>query len=355
MPLLVSMPEGSVARVHVAVRRVDSDDLAPGLPLLNATTRHGRLAARDADVVDSYRFDVTSRADATVTLRGAVNADLLLFDTKGKELACACEGRRSASLVERLAPGSYIAVVRARPAETGPYALTLRLRQPTATAVRLTAGPKAVLHVSARVSPAVAGGRFILELDRFDPLSNWQFVATRRHAARSARTTFSLKPTIGGWRVRVQYEGTLSASTSVSGWINLDVGKAVHRGRTGRAGSCGPRSSTTFSVAKVTVTCGGTPFGEKPKTPAKTPAQALTELRKVVSSIPTLKDPFMTDLLDTLDAAEEALSNNKLNDVTARLEDFISQLQAAPEAQLTKNKRNELVDAARQIEAQLGR
>ena len=136
------MPEGSVARVHVAVRRVDSDDLAPGLPLRNGTTRHGRLAARDADVVDSYRLAVTSRADATVTLRGAVNADLLLFDTKGKELACACEGRTSASLVERLAPGSYIAVVRARPAETGPYALTLRLRQPTATAVRLTAGPR---------------------------------------------------------------------------------------------------------------------------------------------------------------------------------------------------------------------
>jgi hypothetical protein len=356
-PLLVSMPEGSVARVHVAVRRVDSDDLAPGLPLLNGTVRHGRLSARDADVVDSYRFDVTTRADATVTLRGAVNGDLLLFDTKGKELACACDGDRSALLVERLAPGGYITVVRARPAETGPYALTLRLRQPTATVVRLTAGARSVLHLSARVTPAVAGGGFVFELERFDPLSNWQFVATSSHAASGARTTFSLKPTIGDWRVRVRYRGTLSASPSVSGWINLNVDKAAHRGQSAAtAGSCGPRSSTTLAVGHLTVTCGGTPFGQKPATRPKTPSQALTELRKLVSGIPTLKDPFRSDLLDSLDAAGEALSDNKRDDARARLEDFISQLQAAPlQAQLTQNQRNELINAARQIEAQIGR
>lgn len=356
-PLLVSMPEGSVASVHVAVRQVDSDDLGPGLSLPNGTVRRGRLAARDADVVDSYRFRVSSRADATVTLHGAVSADLLLFDTKGKQLACACEGHRSASLVERLAPGSYLTLVRARPAETGPYALTLRLRQPTATAVRLTAGAQSVLLLSAIVRPAVAGGRFVLEVDRFDPLSNWQFVATSSHGASGARTTFSLKPTVGGWRVRVQYHGTLAASPSVSAWINLNVDNAVHEGQTAAtAGGCVPKSSTTFAVGAMTVTCGGTPFGQKPATAAKTPSQALTDLRKLVSGIPTLKDPFRSDLLETLDAAGKALSDNKPDDARARLEDFISQLQAAPlQTQLTKDQRNELIYAARQIETQIGR
>jgi hypothetical protein len=356
-PLLVSMPEGSVARVHVALRRVDADDLAPGLPLLNGTVRHGRLSARDADVVDSYRFDVSSRADATLTLHGGVSADLLLFDTKGKQLACACEGRRNASLTERLAPGSYLTLVRARPAETGPYALTLRLRQPTATAVRLKAGAQSTLQLSANVHPAVPGGRFVLELDRFDPLSNWQFVATSSHAASGGRTTFSLKPTIGGWRVRVQYHGTLSASPSVSGWINLNIHKGVHGGQTAATGgSCVPKSSTTFSVGAMTVTCGGTPFGQKPATQAKTPSQALTDLRKLVSGIPTLKDPFRSDLLDTLDAAQEALSDEKPDNAWARLEDFISKLQAAPlQTQLTKNQRDQLIYAAKQIETQIGR
>ena len=356
-PLLVGMPEGNIARVHVAVRRVDADDLAPGIPLLNGTVRHGRLSGLEADVVDGYRFDVSSRADATITLRGGVSADLLLFDTKGKQLACACEGRRNTSLTERLAPGSYLTLVRARPAETGPYALTLRLRQPTATAIRLTAGPQSTLQLSASVHPVVAGGRFILELNRFDPLSNWQFVATSSHAASGARTTFGLKPAIGAWRVRVQYQGTLTASPSVSGWINLNIHQAVHGGQPETAGgNCAPNSSTTFSVGAMTITCGGTPFGQKPATPAKTPSQALTDLRKLVSSIPTLKDPFRSDLLDTLDAVQEALSNNKPDDARARLDDFISQLQAAPlQAQLTKNQRNQLINAARQIKTQFGR
>jgi hypothetical protein len=355
-PLLVSMPEGNVTRVHVAVRRVDADDLAPGLPLLNGTVRHGRLSARDADVVDSYRFDVPNRADVTLTLRGLVSADLLLFDTKGKQLACACEGRRNASLTERLAPGSYLSLVRARPAETGLYALTLRLRQPTVTAVRLTAAGQSTLQLSASVHPAIAGGRFVLELNRFDPLSNWQFVATSTHSATGARTTFSMKPRIGAWRLRVQYHGTLTASPSTSAWINISIRKAAHGGRTAATGSCVPTSSTTLSVGAMTVTCGGTPFGQKPATQAKTPSQALTELEKLVSSIPTLKDPFRSDLLDTLDAAQEALSNNKPDDAKARLEDFISKLQAAPlQAQLTKNQRNQLISTTRQIETQIGR
>src|SRR5204863_1014748 len=154
-PLLVSMPEGRVARVHIVVRTAGADDLAPGVPLLDGTVRHGRLAARDADIVDTYRIRVDTRADATITMQGGLNADLLLFNRRGRQLACGCDGRRTGTIVQGLQPGAYLTVVRARPAETGAYSLTLRLRQPTTTAVRLirTVGSRPRLQVIANVRP----------------------------------------------------------------------------------------------------------------------------------------------------------------------------------------------------------
>jgi hypothetical protein len=357
VPLLVSMPEGRVARVHVAVRTAEPDDLAPGVPLLNGTVRHGRLAAREADVVDTYRFRVDTRADATLTLSGRVAADLLLFDEQGKQLACACDGTRTGAVVQALRPGTYLTVVRARPAETGTYSLTLRLRQPTATVVRLTqtTGPRSQLQVIANVRPRKSG-QLVLELERFDPLSHWQFAATSTHMAHDGQTSFRLHPAIGGWRIRVRYSGTLSASASVSGWVAFTVDRALETRRATRGkAACRPDASLAFTVGALTVTCGGAPFGQEPKAQKQTPGAQLRSLRSTVAGIPTLKDPFKSNLLDTIDAAIAALAAKNLDEVRAQLDRFVTQLRAAPlQAQLTPDQRTRLTDAAKRIEAQLG-
>jgi hypothetical protein len=355
-PLLVSLPEGRASTVNVAIRQAEADDLAPGVPLENASARRGRLSARDADVVDTYRFQVPARADATLALRGAVHADLLLFDGRGRQLACACGGRTHASIIEGVRAGGYLAVVRARPAETGGYILSLRLREPTGMAVRLTSSADAPsrLALVAKVRPAAVGGRLVLELDRFDPLSGWQFVATTSHAAVHGGTAFTLRPTLGAWRVRARYEGTLSASPSVSGWIAFSVDAAAG-GRGARSGSCAPGTTGSFAVGGMVLTCGGAGFGAKPTAPTtKTPAQQLRELSAFVSGIASLKDPFKSRLDDDLQAAISALQEHNADEARAQLDDFIATVQAAPlRAQLTAGQRNRLIDTANRIKAQI--
>jgi hypothetical protein len=356
-PLLVSLPQGRVPTVNVAIRQAEADDVAPGVPLKNATARRGRLSARDADVVDTYRFQVPARADATLALRGAVHADLLLFDGRGRQLACACDGRTHASIVEGVRAGGYLAVVRARPAETGGYVLSLRLREPTGMAVRLTssADTRSRLALVANVRPAAVGGRLVLELDRFDPLSGWQFVATTSHAAVHGGTVFTLRPALGAWRVRARYEGTLSASPSVSGWIAFSVDAAAG-GRGARGGSCAPGTSGSFAVGRMILTCGGAGFGAKPSAPTtKTPAQQLRDLSAFVSGIASLKDPFKSRLVGDLQDAISALQDHNADEARARLDDFVATVQAAPlRAQLTADQRNRLIDTVNRIKAQIG-
>lgn len=352
-PLLVSLPEGRAAPVNVAIRQAEADDLAPGVSLANATTRRGRLSARDADVVDTYRFQVAAQADATLDLRGGVHADLLLFDGRGKQLACACDGLAHASMIERLAPGSYLAVVRARPAETGAYALTLRLREPTTTAVRLTSADG--LALTATVRPAAVGGRIVFELDRFDPLSGWQFAAAASHAVAHDGTVFSLRLAVGAWRVRARYGGTLTASASVSGWIPFTVDPAAGGGR-GRAGSCTPGSTGGFTADGMTLTCGGAGFGAQPTAPStQTPAQQLRDLAAYLGGISSLKEPFKSQLLGDIDDAISALQDKNADEAGARLDDFVATVQSAPlRAQLTPDQRSRLIDTARRIKLQVG-
>ena len=355
-PLLVTLPEGRVSTVNVAIRQAEADDLAPGVPLENATARRGRLSAREADVVDAYRFQVPAHADATLALRGAVHADLLIFDRRGRQLACACDGLTHASIVKRVAAGGYLAVVRARPAETGSYVLSLRLREPTGMTVRLTssAATPSRLALVANVRPAAVGGRLAFELDRFDPLSGWQFVATTSHAVVHGGTVFTLPPALGAWRLRARYEGTLSASPSVSSWIAFSVDAAAG-GRRARGGSCVPGTTGSFAVGGMILTCGGAAFGAKPSAPTtKTPAEQLRDLNAFVSGIASLKDPFKSQLVGDLQDAISALQDRNADEARARLDDFVATVQVAPlRAQLTADQRNRLIDTANRIKAQI--
>lgn len=222
-PLVVSMPEGRAVSVHVSLRPAQADDLAPGLPLASGSLKHGRLAANAADVVDVYRFRTNSRGDATVQLRGQAPSDLLLLSNSGKQIACACDGDRSSTIVQRLDSGSYFAVVRGRPGAAGSYAISLRMRQPTSTAVRVTraAANRKILSIVARVSPSAKAGRVVCEVEHFDPLSGWHFAHATTHRIAAGQGRFTISPTEGRWRVRARYAGSLSSSPSVSGWTEI--------------------------------------------------------------------------------------------------------------------------------------
>ena len=221
-PLVVTDPSGPPLHVHVAVRQAEGDDLAPGVPLLNGQVRHARLTAREADVVDVYRFELAKRGDATLSLAGAAPADLLLLTEGGAKVACACDGAKRADAVASLSPGTYYAVVRGRPGATGAYGLTLRVRTPTGTSVKL-ARSGSTLTMSASLSPATVTGRVVFELERFDPLAGWQFARAidRRLAGGKADATTRLAQ--GRWRVRVHYIQTLSWSASASGWAEVSA------------------------------------------------------------------------------------------------------------------------------------
>jgi hypothetical protein len=361
-PLVVSMSEGRAASIHVAIRQAEIDDLAPGTILQDATIHRGRFSARDADVVDVYNFRVPARGDATLGLHGNVHADLLLLDERGKRLACACDGLETTTIVQRLAAGSYLAIVRSRPAETGSYALALRLREPTTATVRLTASAGAVprLALVTSVSPANVGGHLVLELERFDPLTDWHFVARVSHAVAGGGTTFSLTPKIGGWRVRARYSGTLSTSSSVSEWIDFTVDAGTTSGAATAqtpAPSCAPGSSVTLRVGGLTLSCvaslGGGPGPSK--SPATSPSAQLRDLKAVVAGVALLKDPFKSDLVGNLDAAIAALADHNADEARAQLDQFVTTVQSAPlQAQLTSAQRARFVTTAKTIEAQIG-
>jgi hypothetical protein len=358
-PLLVSVTEGGAVKVHVAIRRAEADDLAPGTVLQDATVHAGRLSARDADVVDVYHFGVLATGDATLELRGAVHSDLLLLDERGKRIGCACDGLARASVVQRLAAGSYLAIVRARPSESGRYTLSLRLREPTTASVKLTRaggeGPPRLALVT-RVSPANVGGRFVLELQRFDPLTDWHFVATVGHAVAAGGTTFTLTAKAGAWRVRARYSGTLSASPSASEWIDFTVETGPATASKEPAAGCAPGTALTFRVGGLKVTCltGGLGGSTTPaNAPAKSPSAQLKDLEAVVGAIALLKDPFKSDLVGYLDGAITALADGNPDEARSQLDEFVTTAQKAPQAQLTSAQRDRLIKTAKEIEAQI--
>ncbi len=213
---------GRAVSVHVSLRRAQTDDLAPGVLLQSGRLKRGALSAQDADIVDVYRFRVATRGDATLWVRGTMPADLLLLSGSGTRVACACGGLASSTLAERLGVGTYFAVVRGRPGATGTYAISLRIRRPTTVVLRLTRPPgaKGARMVAAIVSPK-AGGRFVFELDQFDPLSGWHFARAMRRSAVAGQARVIVAPSQGRWRVRARYTGSLSSSPSTSGWAQI--------------------------------------------------------------------------------------------------------------------------------------
>jgi hypothetical protein len=200
------------------------DDTSPGRQLSNFARVRGELNAGDADVVDLYRFDVTSTSELTLTLgtRGQPEFDLVLLNDRGRRISCSCSDSGSLELRRQLGRGRYFAAVRARRGARGSYTLRRVSRTITRTSVSFgdrggQAVPGSAVTIGVRVRPAVNGPVTIV-IERFDPLESWQFLRRVRVRARSgtARVTFR-PPGAGRYRARASFDGTLGAASSRSG------------------------------------------------------------------------------------------------------------------------------------------
>jgi hypothetical protein len=220
-PLAPRASRGAIP-YHVQVAPAGPDDTAPGRFIGNDAVARGTLRGSRIDVVDLYRFDVTSRSRLDLQLRtaGSNRFDLRLLTGGGKRLACACGGSGSQQIERRLKPGRYFAAVRARRGDDGSYRLFRLSRTVTKTRVTIdgrrsaTAAPGQSVSIAASVAPNAAGP-VTFDVERFDPLAGWQFFERRRAQAVSGRAAIAfLPPSVGRWRVSARFEGTRRASPS---------------------------------------------------------------------------------------------------------------------------------------------
>jgi hypothetical protein len=90
------------------------DDTAPGIVLPNDRRAVGTLNGRELDALDLYRFTVAVRSDVRVRLRTRRDFDLRLLTDSGRRIGGDTGFAGSKEVTERLRPGRYFIVVRAR-------------------------------------------------------------------------------------------------------------------------------------------------------------------------------------------------------------------------------------------------
>jgi hypothetical protein len=216
-------------RYHLQLAPATIAETAPGLPLLNDQRVGGALHGNRIEVLRLYRFDVTSTSNLELDLHaGSDNPfDLELLNSQGRVLQCECDSTGDQSLVTVTHPGRYFAVVRARDFSSGPFSLTRRSRTITHTWIRingsrsLQTSPGSPVAVQVHVAPAAAGAA-VVEIDRFDPLSGWQFYRQQRvNVSGGAGTLSFTPPSTGQWLVHASYLGTHTASPSESRYARV--------------------------------------------------------------------------------------------------------------------------------------
>jgi len=229
--LVSSAPRSHVRQPYrLGVAAAGRDDTSPGRDLSNFARVGGALNAGGDDVVDLYRFDVTSTSELTLNLstRGEPEFDLILLNDRGRRISCECSDSGSLELQRRLRQGRYFAAVRARRGARGRYTLRRVSRTITRTSVALGAGagqvsPGSAVTVAVRIRPAVSGPVTVV-IERFDPLEGWQFLRRARVRATNGRATASFRPQgAGRYRARATFDGTLGAASSRSGLSSVLV------------------------------------------------------------------------------------------------------------------------------------
>jgi hypothetical protein len=208
-------------RLHVAP--AGADDLGVGETLPNLRRIRGTLNPLGADVSDVYHFDVDRTADVRLDLTQAVASlfSLVLVTDEGARVTS-----DETRIHRNLRPGRYVVAVRGTPgARGGRYALALVIRQLTTTSLSAsstTVAPGSTATLTARTSPTPDGGVIEIQVDRFDPLSGWQFYRLIRVAGAGGSASFT-PPGPGRWRARAAFLGTLRSSPSRSAYTFLNV------------------------------------------------------------------------------------------------------------------------------------
>jgi hypothetical protein len=211
-------------RYHLQVARAGGDDTAPGIFLHNFARVRGAVRGSGVDVVDLYRFDVTTRSTLFASLATSGNLDLVLLRDDGRRLACACGEEGGAELHRGLRPGRYFLAVRARDGSNGRYTLRRASRTITKSKIQVQGqrvaqvSPGTSVRVAVVTSPSVFGP-VTITVERFDPLSGWQFVR-RYHAGGSISFT---PPAVGKYRFSGSFDGTRGAAPSTTGYARLTV------------------------------------------------------------------------------------------------------------------------------------
>jgi hypothetical protein len=215
---------------HLQVAPALRDDTSPGLELRNFARVRGRLNGRAIDVVDLYRFDVTSRSELTLTLTpsGSQGFDVVLLNDAGGRITSARPDGGAAELQRRLGAGRFFAAVRARGGARGRYTLRRVSRTITRTTIGIAGGrrqspPGAAVTIAVTVAPAVAGPVTVV-IERFDPLAGYQFLRRVRVPAAGGRASVAFRPPAPGrYRASATFDGTRAAASSASGFARLLV------------------------------------------------------------------------------------------------------------------------------------
>ena len=227
--LLVTAGPGvrTLQRYHLEAAAAGRDDTAPGRFLSNRRTMSNALNGARIDALDLYRFNVARRSDLTLSLAtGADNGyDLQILNERGRRVQCTCGESGDIELDREIAPGRYFVVVRTLDRSQGGYTLRRVSRLLTRTGAgidrRTRLGTAAKIGV--RVRPAVSGP-VTITIQRFDPLAGWLFYRQRHARASRGRASLGfVAPTVGRWRVRASFDGTVGAGSSVSGFDEMLV------------------------------------------------------------------------------------------------------------------------------------
>lgn len=215
---------------HLQVAPARRDDTSPGLELRNFARVRGSLNGRGIDVVDLYRFDVTSRSELTLTLApgGSQAFEVVLLSDAGGRISSARADGGSVELQRRLGSGRYFAAVRARGGARGRYTLRRVSRTITQTTIGIAGGrrespPGATVTIAVAVTPGVAGPVTVV-VERFDPLGGYQFLRRERAHAVGGHASIGFRPPAPGrYRASATFDGTREAASSASGFARLLV------------------------------------------------------------------------------------------------------------------------------------
>lgn len=160
-----------------------------------------------------------------------MSLDLRLLSETGRTVASAVDESGPQVLRERLGVGRYFIAVRSQNHSSGKYGLRLVVREITTTSIAVGGStfaevpPRMSVPVTARVTSVNVGGPVVVQIDKLDPLTGWQFssvIARRIGPSGFLNITWTPK-SVGYWRMRARFLGSPFSGFSESQFVRAHV------------------------------------------------------------------------------------------------------------------------------------